>query len=132
MPHPPLATTFIDFGRVVCNRDAAFNREWLVTNGLGGYASGTIGGVRTRRYHGLLIAAANSPAERTFLFGESSPTANYRGVRYPLAANEWSDGSISPRGHLWLQRFYLEESIPVWRWSFADALLERRLFMVQG
>ncbi|MSR69204.1 MAG: glycogen debranching protein [Phycisphaerales bacterium] len=132
MTHFPLATTLIDFGRVVCNSDAAFNREWLATNGIGGYASGTIGGVRTRRYHGLLIAATNPPAERTLLLGESSPTAIYRGVRYPLAANEWKDGSISPKGHLWLQRFYLDESMPVWRWSFADALLERRLFMVQG
>ncbi len=132
MAHTPLATTLIDFGRVVCNSDGAFRREWLATNGIGGYAAGTIGGVRTRRYHGLLIAATNPPAERTFLVGETSPTAIYRGVRYPLAANEWKDGSITPRGHLWLQRFYFEESLPVWRWSFADALIERRLFMLQG
>lgn len=132
MAHVPLATTLIDLGRVVCNSDAAFNREWLVTNGVGGYAAGTIGGVRTRRYHGLLIAATTPPAERTFLLGESSPTAIYRGVRYSLAANEWKNGSLSPMGHLWLQRFYYEESMPVWRWSIADALLERRIFMVQG
>ncbi len=132
MRHAPLATTFVDFGRVVCNGDEAFTREWLVTNGLGGYAAGTIGGLRTRRYHALLIAATNGPAARTLLLGECAPCAIYRGVRYPLAASEWSDRSIAPQGHLWLQRFYLEESIPVWQWSFADALLERRLFMVQG
>ncbi|MSR44969.1 MAG: glycogen debranching protein [Phycisphaerales bacterium] len=132
MPHAPLAAPFIDFGRAVCNCEESFRREWLVTNGIGGYAAGTIGGVRTRRYHGLLIAATDPPAERTMLFGESAPTAIYRGVRYPLAANAWNDGSVAPQGHLWLQRFHLEGSIPVWRWSLADALLELRIFMVQG
>ncbi|MSQ90258.1 MAG: glycogen debranching protein [Phycisphaerales bacterium] len=132
MQSAPFTPNFVDFGRAICNSDAAFDREWLVTNGIGGYAAGTIGGVRTRRYHGLLIAATNPPAERTLLLGESAPTAVYRGVRYPLAANAWKDGSVDPKGHLALQRFHLEDSIPVWRWSFADALLERRVFMVHG
>lgn len=53
----PAKIRFVDFGRIVCNGNEAFRREWLVTNGIGGYASGTIGGVRTRKYHATLVAA---------------------------------------------------------------------------
>ena len=128
----PAKIRFVDFGRIVCNGDEAFRREWLVTNGIGGYASGTVGGVRTRKYHATLIAATTPPAVRTFLLGETSPTATYRGVHYPLSSNQWKDGSISPQGHIRLQRFHFENQIPVWRWSFSDALLERRIFMIHG
>ncbi len=132
MNHQRARVQFIDFGRAVCDSDEAFRREWLVTNGIGGYASGTIGGVRTRKYHAMLVAATNPPAVRTLLLGETAPTATYRGVRYPLCANQWKDGTISPQGHIRLQRFHLERQIPVWRWSFSDALLERRIFMIHG
>lgn len=57
----PAKIRFVDFGRIVCNGDEAFRREWLVTNGIGGYASGTVGGVRTRKYHATLIAATTPP-----------------------------------------------------------------------
>lgn len=57
---------WLDFGREVCgDLPAAERREWLVTNGLGGYASGTIAGTQTRRYHGLLLAALDPPQQRT-------------------------------------------------------------------
>jgi len=123
---------FVDYGRAVCNSDEAFQREWLVTNGIGGYACGTLGGIRTRRYHAAFVAATTPPAVRTLLMGETAPTATYRGIHYPLSANRWKDGSISPQGHVWLQRFHLDGMIPTWRWSFSDALLERRIFMIQG
>src|SRR6266545_8351644 len=78
--------TSISFGREVCgNLDAALRREWLVTNGLGGYASGTLAGVATRRYHGLLVAALTPPVERTVLVGGSVDWATYAGHRYPLS-----------------------------------------------
>ena len=121
MNHQRARVQFIDFGRAVCDSDEAFRREWLVTNGIGGYASGTIGGVRTRKYHAMLVAAPNPPAVRTLLLGETAPTATYRGVRYPLCANQWKDGTISPQGHIRLQRFHLERQIPVWRWSFSSS-----------
>src|SRR3954468_6016798 len=54
------------------DREALLTREWLVTNGLGGYASGTIAGVTTRRYHGLLIAALPNPLGRTMMFNHLS------------------------------------------------------------
>ncbi|MSR28946.1 MAG: glycogen debranching protein [Phycisphaerales bacterium] len=132
MTQRPQVIGLVDFGRLVCNGDEAFSREWLVTNGIGGYASGTIGGVRNRRYHASLVAATSGPSVRTLLVGDLPITAVYRGLRYPLSASRWRDGSISPRGHLWLQRFYLDGAIPVWRWAIRDALLERRVFMIHG
>ena len=59
---------YIDFGREICgDLDAAEQREWLATNGLGGFASGTVAGSLTRRYHGLLVAALKPPLGRTLL-----------------------------------------------------------------
>ena len=65
-----LSQPLVSFGREVCGDLAAgLRREWLVTNGLGGYASGTLAGPSTRRYHGLLVAALAPPVERTVLVG---------------------------------------------------------------
>ena len=55
------------------NLESALSREWLVTNGLGGYASGTVAGVNTRRYHGLLVASMNPPVQRMVLRDEAKP-----------------------------------------------------------
>lgn len=122
----------VDFGRGVCNSDLALRQEWLVTNGLGSYASGTIAGARNRRYHGDFIVATQPPAVRTMLLGAAVPTAHYRNAAYQLSTARWTDGTVNPRGHLWLQRFFLDGSIPTWRWSLRDALLERRTVMVHG
>ena len=65
---------------------ASAEREWLVTNGLGGYAAGSIGGARTRRYHGLLVAALKPPVERTVLVAKLDATARYRGASSRSAA----------------------------------------------
>ena len=127
-----LHADFVDFGRGICNTPLSFDREWLLTNGLGSYAMGTIGLARTRRYHGTLIAALGSPADRTLLVGAMEPTATYRGRAYPLYAGLWADGSVSPEGHLFLQQFRMDGSTPTWRWALSDALLELRMWMVQG
>ena len=67
------------FGREICGDLAAgLRREWLVTNGLGGYASGTLAGVLTRRYHGILVAALAPPVGRTMLVGGLVEWAAYR------------------------------------------------------
>src|SRR5207245_3266862 len=66
-------STLIDFGRDVCgDLSQAESCEWLVTNGLGGYASGTVAGLLTRRYHGLLVAALKPPVGRTLLDRKST------------------------------------------------------------
>jgi len=97
----------IDFGREVCgNLALSAGREWLVTNGIGGYASGTMAGLLTRRYHGLLIAALKPPLGRTLLLTKLDETAAYDGRLYPLFANRWASGLIDPAGFHHLERFH--------------------------
>ena len=70
--------------------DALVSREWLVTNGLGGYASGTVAGVITRRYHGLLIAALPAPLGRTVMLSHLADEIRWRdGRRQQLGDIEW-------------------------------------------
>ena len=107
-------------------------REWLVTNGIGGFASGTIAGLNTRRYHGLLVASLNPPVQRTLLLAKLDVTATYRGKSYPLATNEFADGTISPRGFVHLDSFTLDGQLPVWTWLIGDALVEQRVWMAHG
>ena len=123
----------VQFGREVCgNLEGAEKREWLVTNGLGGYASQTIAGTTTRRYHGLLVAALEPPAKRTVLVNSLDMTARYQGNGYALSTNRWSSGFVSPNGCLQIESFHLEGMKPVWRYALADALLEKRVWMKQG
>lgn len=123
----------IDFGRTISSDPVlSAQQEWLVTNGIGGYASGTVGGMLTRRYHGLLIAALQPPVGQTLLVTKFDETAQYAGQEYPLASNVWLNGVIAPKGMLNLERFYLEGSVPVWQYAYADALLEKRIWMEQG
>ncbi len=123
----------IDFGREICgDLAAAESREWLCANGLGGYASGTIAGVLTRRYHGLLVAALAPPLGRTLLLAKVEETAAYGEHVYPLAANRWRSGAVDPRGFTFLERFRLDGTIPVWTFALGDALLEKRVWMEPG
>jgi predicted glycogen debranching enzyme len=123
----------VQFGREVCgNLEIAESREWLVTNGLGGYASGTVAGTTTRRYHGLLMAALQPPVKRTMLVSGLDESVRYLGTNVSLATNRWKSGSISPRGYLQIESFHLEGSKPVWRYAIEDALLEKRIWMRHG
>jgi predicted glycogen debranching enzyme len=106
--------------------------EWLVTNGLGGYASGTVCGTLTRRYHGLLVAALAPPVARTLMVAALDVTVRYGPNRFPLATHEFGDGTIAPEGYLSLESFHLEHGLPVWRYAMADALLEKRVLMRPG
>ena len=122
-----------DFGRDICNDLlGAEQREWLVTNGIGGYAMGTVAGLLTRCYHGLLIAALDPPLGRTLLAAKMDETAVYGDRAYPLFANRWQGGAVSPAGYLHLERFHLEGTTPVWTFACADALLEKRVWMQPG
>lgn len=130
----------LDFGREVCGHlQTAERREWLVTNGIGGFASGTIANMLTRRYHGLLVAALNPPLGRTLLLAKLDETAEYDGIYaesghyYPLFVNRWSNsGVVEPNGNDHLNRFHLEGATPVWTFACANALLEKRLWMEPG
>ncbi len=129
----------LDFGREVCGRlPIAETREWLVTNGIGGFASGTIAGMLTRRYHGLLMAALQLPLGRTLLLAKLDETAVYDGITspssqyHPLFTNRWANGDVEPCGHYYLNRFHLEGTTPVWTYAIANALLEKRIWMQPG
>jgi predicted glycogen debranching enzyme len=123
----------VAFGRETCGvLEAGLRREWLVTNGLGGYASGTLEGVLTRRYHGLLVAALSPPVARTVLVAGAVERAVYDGHDYPLSAHEFGGGVIEPRGFAHMQAFELDGQLPVWTFALGDALLERRVWMQHG
>ncbi|MDJ0746091.1 MAG: amylo-alpha-1,6-glucosidase [Xenococcaceae cyanobacterium MO_167.B27] len=123
----------LKFGREVCNAPKiAQSREWLVTNSIGGFASGTISGVLTRRYHGLLIGALKPPVARSLLLTKLDEIVNYKGQLYDLYTNHWADGTVAPLGYLNIESFYLEGTIPVWHFAFADGILEKRIWMQRG
>ena len=120
-------------GRGACgNFERAIEREWLVTNGMGGYASGTVGDLNTRRYHGLLMAALSPPAGRTLLVAKVDAMVRYGGKIYHLSCNEFVDGTVTPHGYLHLESFFLDGTVPVWHYALADALIEKRVLMASG
>ncbi|MBI2761375.1 MAG: glycogen debranching enzyme family protein [Chloroflexi bacterium] len=135
-PRSPPASApspLVSIGREVCgDLEAGLRREWLVTNGLGGYASGALAGVNTRRYHGLLVAALTPPVGRTVLVAGADEWATYHGRRYPLCAHEFGDGVVGPEGYRHLQAFELDGMLPVWTFALGDALVERRVWMAHG
>jgi predicted glycogen debranching enzyme len=123
----------IEFGREICgDLNIAEAREWLVTNGIGGYASGTLAGLLSRRYHGLLVAALKPPLGRTLLLTKLDETVFYDGKEYPLYTNRWADGTVDPHGYRQIESFCLEGAIPLFRFACGDALLDKRIWMQEG
>src|SRR5438094_7546522 len=91
--------------RSVCgDLDAALQREWLETNGIGGFASSTIAGLNTRRYHGLLVAATKPPVGRMVLLSKIEETLVIGGRRVDLSVNRYP-GVVHPQGHMHLKQF---------------------------
>ncbi len=112
--------------------ERALAREWLVTNGLGGYASGSLLGANTRRYHGLLVAALEPPARRAVLLaGLVEEVALPDGMR-ALSTHEFWDGTLHPQGWRWLEAVEWEGTAPVFRFNLQGVRLERRIWMEQG
>jgi len=123
----------IALGREVTGQlAAAESREWLCANGLGGFASGTVAGLPTRRYHGLLVAALAPPVGRTVLVSGLQEWVEYGGRTWALATNRWADGTIAPDGYRLIESFHRDGTTPVWRYACADALIEKRLWMEPG
>jgi predicted glycogen debranching enzyme len=126
------APIVVKFGSEVCGSlEIGSEREWLVTNGLGGFASGTVTGVLTRRYHGLLIAAV-PPRGRFLLVSKAEELLRYSGQEYSLSADRWSSGVVEPQGFRFIEQFRLAGSVPVWRFACADAIFEKRVWMQDG
>jgi predicted glycogen debranching enzyme len=123
----------IEFGREICgDLSSAETREWLVTNGIGGYASGTVAGLLTRRYHGLLVAALQPPLGRTLLLAKLDEVAVYNNLTYALHTNRWAGGNVEPHGYRHIESFALEGTIPTWKFACADALLKKQIWMQHG
>ncbi|GMQ87515.1 MAG: amylo-alpha-1,6-glucosidase [Gammaproteobacteria bacterium] len=123
----------IRFGRAICgDLEQAERREWWLSNGLGGYAAGTIAGSLTRRYHGLLITPLNSSLDRQLFFARAEPVLEINGQHYPLSCNHWQSGATAPRGHVHIESFRLDGQLPVWVYAVGGIRLEQRIFMEQG
>ena len=103
-------------------------REWLVANGLGGYASGTVAGFNTRRYHGLLIAALPNPLGRVMMMNHVSEQVRLAdGTRFALGPA--SHTGTAPEHSIALAEFRLETGLPVWTFRGAGLVVERRLVL---
>jgi predicted glycogen debranching enzyme len=110
--------------------DSLVTREWLVTNGLGGYASGTVAGVVTRRYHGLLIAALPSPLGRIVMLSHVAEQLRLAdGRQIEIGGRERSAKASDAEGTGYLVEFRLESGLPVWRYDVEGTVIEKRLFL---
>lgn len=110
--------------------EAALGREWLVTNGLGGYASASVAGLGTRKYHGLLVAALPNPLGRTVMLNHLVETAvAIDGSRTQLSGDERTRQRLSLPGISCLREFRLEAGLPVWTYDVGGGRLERRVLM---
>ncbi len=93
---------------------------------------GTVSGLRTRRYHGLLVVAGDSPANRRLGLASLDPVVTLAsGAEVRLATHEWASGAIAPSGHELLESFDLDDGLPRWRWRIGDVVIERELAMVR-
>ncbi|USR91838.1 amylo-alpha-1,6-glucosidase [Phormidium yuhuli AB48] len=123
----------IQFGREICgDLEQAQQREWLVTNGIGGYGCGTVAGLLTRQYHGVLVAAMEPPCCRRLRVVKLDETIQLGGKSYPLYTNRWADGTVAPRGYYYLEQFRLVGRTPVWIYACGEARLEKSLWMEWG
>ena len=110
--------------------ESLVTREWIVTNGIGGYASGTIAGVMTRRYHGLLVSALPNPRGRTMMLNHLDERVTLPdGTVAQLGGEERVGGRLEVPSSKWLSEFRLEAGLPVWRYELGDTVLERRVVL---
>src|ERR1700691_872143 len=132
----PASAAFVNasltIGREICGElGQALHREWLVTNGLGGFAAGTVAGCQTRRYHGLLIAATAPPGGRVMFLVDLDATVQIGAREYELACHEYGGGEIHPAGFRLLESFHLDGSVPTWTYALGAARLIKRVFMAR-
>ena len=109
------------------SREILLNREWLVTNGLGGYASGTVSGAITRKYHGILVAALPAPLGRVVMWNHVSEFLRFEDNEVvSLGAEERAGGQLDLHGAEYLREFRLEDGLPVWIYHVRDLVIEKR------
>ncbi len=108
-------------------------REWLVTNGIGGYASSTLAGAAARRYHGLLTAADPPPNARWVLVsGADEFVGCSSGREIPLSTQRYADGTLHPDGFRSLAGFRLHGQRPIWRYDTDHGRVEKTVWMPRG
>lgn len=111
-------------------RDLLLNREWLVTNGLGGYASGTVSGAVTRQYHGLLVSALPAPLGRVVMWSHLSELIRFSNNEIiSLGAEERAGGQLDLHAAEYLHEFSVEDGLPVWTYCVRDLVIEKRILM---
>lgn len=121
----------IQFNDKICtNFEESSSREWLETNGIGGFAASTISGANTRRYHGLLVAAIDPPVGRAVLLSKFEEALTINGIVYNLSSNEYP-GAVHPQGYKYLKNFRLDP-FPIWTYQIDDVEIEKTVFMVHG
>ena len=121
----------IQFNADVCTDfQSASSREWLETNGIGGFASSTVSGANTRRYHGLLTAATKPPLGRVTMLSKFEETLLVNGKSFELSANQFPN-AIYPEGFKYLKNFRLAP-FPVWTFEVEGIEVEKKIFMVDG
>lgn len=126
----------ITFDRsVCCDLNETISREWLVTNGMGGYAAGTVAGVLTRMEHGLLVALPPGAQTPQLLLAKLDEEVVFDQRTYYLGTNEYRDGTLSPSGFVHLESFRLEEGFPIFTYHLGGIngiMLEKRIWMPYG
>ena len=110
--------------------DEAIRREWLETNGIGGWASSTITGAHTRRYHGLLVAALRPPVGRMVMLSKLDETIDLEGQRLEMTTNVYS-GAVHPRGYRYLQHFS-KNLFPAFTYEAPGVRLQKTIAAVNG
>src|ERR1700686_5516740 len=121
----------IQFDSQVCGDVAeASAREWLETNGIGGFASSSIINLNTRRYHGLLIAATKPPVGRAVLLSKLEEPLIVGAERFELSVNQYA-GAIHPNGYRYLNSFRLDP-FPIFTYRAGGFEIEKRIFLVHG
>ncbi len=113
------------------NYELSSRREWLLTNGLGGYAMGTVAGSNTRRYHGHLVAADPAPAHRTVLLGGIEAFVQSDGNPIGISSHQYQ-GAVNPEGHHTIEQFFATNSWVKWRYRVAGMVVEKLIAMHPG
>src|SRR5262245_3319359 len=110
--------------------EVLLSHEWLVANGLGGYASGTLAGVASRRYHSLLIAALPGPLGRQVMLNHLSEMIRLPdGRTFLFGGEERAGGALDLHGAEHLAEFRLEHGLPVWRYELEGFAFEKRVLL---
>jgi len=115
---------------VLSNFDKAIQMEWIVPNGLGGYASSTVLGINTRKYHGLLVASFNPPVDRKVILTKLDEEIQMKNETYPIGSNEFKSG-VQPKGYQFLSDFSLNP-LPTYKYAVHGFQLQKKIFMLYG